>query len=82
MAPAIETRSTTNPRVPETLATNSRTAGSGCRVRYSEMTGTKDWENAPSANRRRSRLGIRKATKNASVPMPAPPSVAMKTSRM
>ena len=40
--------------------------------RYSENTGTKAWEKAPSANRRRMKLGILKATKNASVPPLAP----------
>ena len=38
-------------------------------------------ENAPSANRRRSRLGMRKATLKASVSAPAPKSVATRVSR-
>ena len=51
------------------------------RVRYSDRTGTKACEKAPSANSRRSRLGMRKATKNASVAAPAPNSLAITTSR-
>src|SRR5438105_10328069 len=47
----------------------------------SASTGTKAWENAPSANRRRSRFGRRKATKKASVARPAPKARAMKKSR-
>jgi hypothetical protein len=43
--------------------------------------GTKACENAPSANRRRSRLGILKATKKASVTSPAPNTRAMARSR-
>src|SRR5437762_6554691 len=47
----------------------------------SARTGTKACEKAPSANRRRSRLGRRKATKKASVAIPAPKARAMKKSR-
>jgi hypothetical protein len=36
------------------------------------MTGTKDCENAPSANRRRRKFGILKATRKASMSVPAP----------
>jgi hypothetical protein len=48
---------------------------------YSARMGTKACENAPSANNRRSRLGMRKATKKASVSMPAPKIRAIITSR-
>ncbi|MCY1375019.1 hypothetical protein D9M69_623990 [compost metagenome] len=44
-------------------------------------TGTNAWLNAPSANRRRSRLGMRKATLNASVSALAPKVAAMSSSR-
>src|SRR5678816_503298 len=47
----------------------------------SASTGTNACENAPSANRRRSRFGRRKATKNASVASPAPNARAMMKSR-
>src|SRR3569832_2414719 len=43
--------------------------------------GTKACENEPSANSRRSRMGILKATKKASVSMPAPKTRAMMVSR-
>ena len=51
------------------------------RFLYSARIGTKACENAPSANRRRSRLGILNATKNASVAMPAPNTRAITASR-
>jgi len=41
-------------------------SSSGRFSRYSVNTGTKAWENAPSADRRRRKFGIRKATKKAS----------------
>ena len=44
-------------------------------------TGTKAWLNAPSANRRRSKFGMRKATLKASVSAPAPKAEAMSCSR-
>jgi hypothetical protein len=43
--------------------------------------GTKACENAPSANRRRSRFGIRKATTKASIAAPAPKRIASSVSR-
>ena len=50
--------------------------------RYSESTGTKAWENAPSANqRRRRKLGILKATKKASAAGPSPNTAAKTISR-
>src|SRR5688572_4147756 len=48
---------------------------------YSARIGTNACEKAPSANRRRSRLGILKATKKASVARPAPKARAMMKSR-
>src|SRR5690606_10620232 len=44
--------------------------------------GTKACENAPSANRRRNRLGMRKATQKASVSGPAPKELAIRMSRI
>ena len=41
-------------------------------VRYSVNTGIKETVSAPSARSRRSRLGMRKATKKASAASPAP----------
>ncbi len=65
----------------ETLSTSVRVSSGVSRLRTSARIGTKAWEKAPSANKRRSRLGIRKATKNASVASPAPNTRAMKKSR-
>ena len=45
-------------------------------------TGTNAWLNAPSANSRRSRLGMRKATLKASVMALAPKAEAMSSSRI
>ncbi len=42
--------------------------------------GTKAWEKAPSAEMRLNRLGILKATKKASVSIPAPKILAIKLS--
>ena len=50
-------------------------------LRYVVKTGTKAILKEPSAKSRRSRLGMRKATKNASEPSPAPKNHAMTTSR-
>src|SRR6185436_2103551 len=58
----------------------SRTSD-GFRFFCSARIGTKACENAPSANRRRSRFGILNATKKASVARLAPNSRAMKKSR-
>src|SRR5207342_3664615 len=57
-------------------------AASPPRFLYSARMGTKACEKAPSPNRRRSRLGMRKATKKASVSSPAPKMRAIKKSRM
>ena len=64
-----------------TQSTRARVSSGDCRLRYSPRIGTKACENAPSANSRRSRLGMRKATKKASVASPAPNTRAMKKSR-
>ena len=73
------------PRVPATRSISALVAAalpsSRWRVRYSLSTGTKAWLKAPSANRRRRKLGMRNATKKASVPAEAPSSRASTTSR-
>ena len=66
---------------PETCAARSRTSAISRRVRYSLRTGTKAWAKAPSANSRRRKFGMRKATKKASAPALAPNACAMTTSR-
>src|SRR5471030_2580510 len=64
-----------------TFPASSRVASSPCLPRYSPRSGTNAWENAPSANRRRSRLGMRKATTKASNARPAPNWLASRISR-
>src|SRR2546425_2302507 len=65
----------------ETPSISRRVSSGEWRFLCSASTGTKACEKAPSANRRRSRFGMRKATKNASVARPAPKARAMKKSR-
>jgi len=48
--------------------------------KYSVKTGIKDTENEPSAKSLLKRLGIRKATKNASADMPEPNKLAIRMS--
>src|SRR4029078_12975940 len=50
-------------------------------ARARARVGTNAWEKAPSPNRRRRRLGMRKATLNASNEAPAPNTDEMTTSR-
>src|SRR5690606_5222734 len=50
-------------------------------TRYADRTGTKAWEKAPSANRRRRKLGILKATKKESAAALSPNRAANTTSR-
>ena len=54
---------------------------SSSRVWYSLNTGTKACANAPSAKRRRKKLGILLAKKNTSADAPAPIMLAITTSR-
>ena len=70
----------TNKTVPTAL-TRSWVAWSPCWVRLSARMGTKACEKAPSANRRRSRLGMRNATLKASVVALAPKAAAISSSR-
>ena len=58
-----------------------RVASSPSFSRTPASTGTKAWLKAPSANRRRSRLGMRKATLKASVSALAPKVEATSSSR-
>src|SRR3981189_3188076 len=58
-----------------------RVSSAEARFLYSASTGTNACENEPSANRRRSRFGMRKATKKASVARLAPKARAMMKSR-
>src|SRR5436309_3836554 len=66
------------PSTARTMPTNS---SRGRVSTYSLKTGTTAVESAPSASRRRSMFGIRKATKNASVTGPAPKTSATTMSR-
>ena len=66
------------------VATRSITnlvCSSPCCVLLAASTGTKAWLKAPSANRRRNRLGMRKATLKASVMALAPKVEAISSSR-
>ena len=69
------------PNEPETLATNSRVLSRSFSALYSANTGTKALENAPSAKRRRRKLGIRLANKKTSETAPAPSTPATIISR-
>jgi len=72
---------TTTARVPAIRATKvSIRKGSACS-RSRTNAGMKAAESAPSANSRRSELGMRNASTNASVAAPAPKTLAMTTSR-
>ena len=79
--PAASRPAAPDPSVPRVWATRSRTSAGSRVVRYSDSTGTKACEKAPSANSRRRKFGMRKATKNASAAGPAPKVVAMTVSR-
>ena len=58
--------------VPAAPSTSSRTSSWSRCTLYSETTGTKACEKAPSANSRRMKFGILKATRKASISTPAP----------
>ncbi|MCY1247599.1 hypothetical protein D9M72_609470 [compost metagenome] len=75
------TSSSTAPRVPATRDISSRS--SSCeRVSFTSVnTGTKAVANEPSANRRRRKLGTRKATQKASVTALVPNVVVTARSR-
>src|SRR5664279_6185614 len=64
-----------------TASTIRRVASSPSFARRCASVGTKACENAPSPNSRRSRVGMRKATRKASYGAPAPKTEATMTSR-
>ena len=83
-APTTPSTQVTSSAHSSTVATASISAcvtSSPSRARLSASKGTKACENAPSANSRRSRLGMRKATLKASVITLAPKAAATICSR-
>ncbi len=64
-----------------TRSSRARTSVSERLLRACPRIGTKAWAKAPSANSRRNRLGMRKATQKASVMGPAPKARATRMSR-
>ncbi len=82
MTPTRVTANRTRPNTPLTLATSSRTSSCDFCTLYSEMTGTKACENAPSAVRRRMKFGILNATRKASISGPAPKEIRYTMSRI
>ena len=64
-----------------TRSINSLVSSSPCCVLLAASTGTNAWLNAPSANKRRNRLGMRNATLKASVMALAPKVEATSNSR-
>ena len=79
--PSSATTTSTSVSAVATWSTRVLVASCPRRFLYSARIGTNACENAPSANIRRSRLGILKATKKASVIIPAPKMRAMTASR-
>ena len=80
--PTTVTTARTRPRTAAVWSTKALTSQGARRARYSDNTGTKAWENPPSANRRRKKLGMRKATMKASMPAPGPNATPSTTSRI
>ena len=80
-APARHTSSNTKSSVISSWRPRAQAAASPPWLWVSVNVGTNADDIAPSANRSRSKLGIRKATLNASVANPAPNNVAMTCSR-
>jgi hypothetical protein len=66
-------------KVKTTLA-NKKVSALDLFCKYSEKTGINDTENEPSAKSLLKRLGIRKATKNASADIPEPKNLAIRMS--
>ena len=81
ITPIIETTKTIAPNVPLTFATNSLSCFLSSFSCTSVNTGINACANAPSANRRRRKLGILLAKKNTSAAAPSPISLATTTSR-
>ena len=82
MTPASEMTTRMTDRSVKATRASSKASSRDFVLRYSVKTGTKAIVSEPSANRRLSRFGIRKATKKASVARPAPKKRATMTSRM
>eukprot|EP00919_Chromeraceae_sp_WS-2016_P023889 GHVR01056681.1.p1 GENE.GHVR01056681.1~~GHVR01056681.1.p1 ORF type:complete len:155 (+),score=7.09 GHVR01056681.1:136-600(+) len=76
------TSNNTPPSAPAVRSINSFTDSVLPFSLYSDNTGTKACENAPSANKRRKKLGILKATKKQSALLLAPKKIAITTSRI
>jgi hypothetical protein len=81
MTPMSVITNRTTAKVPATSSTSSRTSSCERLCLYSLITGTKAWLNDPSANRRRRKFGILKATSQASMKAPAPKAAAKTISR-
>ena len=80
--PRNETATSRIDRAVKAISASSSASSRVLFFRYSVKTGTKETVNDPSARSRRSRFGIRKATKKASVERPAPKRPATIMSRM
>ena len=80
--PAMETATRITERSVKAMLASSKASSRDFRFRYSVKTGTKETVRDPSPRSLRSRLGIRKATKKASVTIPAPKKPATTMSRM
>src|SRR5450830_492181 len=81
MMPAMLTSTVAQTRVVATWSTRILVLSSPSWVLYSDKIGTKAWAKAPSANRRRSKFGMRKATMRASDQLEAPKARANRLSR-
>src|SRR5213593_308813 len=79
--PTMQVSTSAHSSTDATASTRRCVASSPSRTRVAASSGTKACENAPSAKRRRSRLGMRKATQKASVSALAPKSPATSCSR-
>ena len=82
ITPRMQVTSSVQTRTVATLSTRRRVASSPSRSRAKASVGTNAWLNAPSPNRRRNRLGMRKATLKASVIAVAPKVAAISRSRI
>ena len=81
ITPTAQTSNSTQTRTLATLSTSAWVASCPSRAWVAASTGMKAWLNAPSANMRRNKLGIRNATLKASVMALAPKVAASKVSR-
>ena len=79
--PTTQVASSAQASTVATASTSARVAASPSLARVAASSGTKACENAPSANSRRSRLGMRKAIWNASIAAEVPNKAAPICSR-